>query len=82
MQIYVTFDSDVGLAEQLINPEVILFGIGSPNENGQLFVVRPKFHRGPHMDQLLYRLKYKCFVRFAAVHNFEFFLRRNPGPQF
>ena len=50
-----TFDSDVGLAEQLINAEVIHFGIGSP-ENGQLFIVRLKFHRGPYMDQLLYRV--------------------------
>ena len=56
MEIYVTFDSEVGLAEQLISAEVIHFGIGSPNENGPLFMVRPKFHRGPYMDQLLYRV--------------------------
>ena len=56
MKIYVTFDSEVGLAEQLISAEVIHFGIGSPNENGPLFIVRPKFHRGQYMDQLLYRV--------------------------
>ena len=54
-----TFDLDVGLSEKLINAEVIHFGIGSPNENGQLFIVRHKFHRGPYMDQLLYRVPYK-----------------------
>ena len=54
MQMYVTFDSDVGLAEKLINGEVIHFGFGSPNENGPLFIVRPRFYRGPYMDQLLY----------------------------
>ena len=57
MQIYVTFDSDVGLAEQLIKAEVIHFGIGSPNENELLFIVRPKFRRGPYMAQLLYRVQ-------------------------
>ena len=62
MEIYVTFDSDVGLAEQLINVEVIHFGIRSPNENGALFIVRPKFHRGPYMDQLLYRVFKHCWV--------------------
>ena len=56
MEIYVTFDSEVGLAEQLISAEVIHFGIGSPNENGLLFIVRHKFHRGPYMDPLLYRV--------------------------
>ena len=56
MEIYVTFDSDIGLAEKLINAEVIYFGIGSPNENRPLFIVRPKFHRGPYMDQFLYRV--------------------------
>ena len=51
-----TFDLEVGLAEQLISAEVIHFGIGSPNENGPIFIVRPKFHRGPYKDQLLYRV--------------------------
>ena len=55
---YVTFDSEVGLVEQLISAEVIHFGIGSPNENRLLFIVRHKFHRGPYMDQLLYRVCY------------------------
>ena len=41
MEIYVIFDSEVELAEQLINAEVIHFGIGSPNEKGPLFIVRP-----------------------------------------
>ena len=45
MEIYVTFHSEVELAEQLINAEVIHFGIGSPNENRLLFKVRPKFYR-------------------------------------
>ena len=52
MQMYVTFDSDVGLAEKLINAEVIHFGFGSSNENGPLFMVRPKFHRGPYVMEL------------------------------
>jgi len=57
MEIYLTFDSDIGLVEKPINAEVIHFGIGSPNENGQLFIyLRPKFHRGLYMDQLLYRV--------------------------
>ena len=56
MQMYVTFDSDVGLAEKLINVEVIHFGFGSSNENWPLFMVRLKFHRGPYMDQLLYKV--------------------------
>ena len=56
MQMYVTFDSEVGLAEQLINAEVFHFRFGSHNENGPLFLVRLKFHRGPYMDQLLYRV--------------------------
>ena len=47
-------DTNVGLAEQLINMEVIHFWIGSPNENKPLFIVRPKFHRGPYMDLLFY----------------------------
>ena len=63
MQMYVTFDSDVGLVEQLINAEVIHFGFGSPNENGPLFIVRPKFHRGPFMDQLLYRVNISHFKK-------------------
>ena len=42
-QMYVTFDSEVRLAEQLTNTEVIHFGFGSPSENEQLFIVRPKF---------------------------------------
>ena len=58
MQMYVTFDSEVRLAEQLINVEVIHFGIGSSDKNGLLFIVRPKFHRGPYMDQLLYRVHF------------------------
>ena len=33
---YVTFDTDVGLAEKLISAEVIHFGIGSSNENSPL----------------------------------------------
>ena len=53
--IYMTFDSDIGLAEKLIYVEDIHFGIGTPNENRPLFIVKPKFHRGPYMDQLLYR---------------------------
>ena len=36
---YVTFDTDVGLAEKLISAEVIHFGIGSSNENGPVFIV-------------------------------------------
>ena len=53
--IYVTFDSDFGLEEQLIISEGIHFGIGSANENVQLFIVKPNFHRGTYIDQLFYR---------------------------
>ena len=56
MQMYVPFDSEVGLVEQLINAKVIHFEFRSPNENGPVFIVRLKFHRGPYMDQLLYRV--------------------------
>ena len=58
MEMYVTFDSEVGLAEKLISMEVIHFGTGSPNENGPLLIVRPKFHRGSYMDQLLNRVPF------------------------
>ena len=63
-----TVEFEVVLAEQLINVEVIHFGIKSPNENGLLFIVRPKFHRGLYMDQLLYRVHFVdtiglCFKR-------------------
>ena len=57
MQMYVTFEAAVGLVEQLISAEVIHSGYESPNENGLLFIVRQNFHRGPYMDQLLYRVQ-------------------------
>lgn len=41
---YVTFDTDVRLAEKLIRVEVIHLGVGSPNKNGQLFVVQTITH--------------------------------------
>ena len=66
---YVTFDSDVGLADKLINAEVIHFGFGSPNENGPLFMARPKFHRGPYMDQLLYRVFNTCIITHWSYRN-------------
>ena len=59
-----TFDSEVGLAEKLISAEVTHFGIGSPNENGPLYIVRPKFHRGSYMDQLLYRV---CCMYYGLI---------------
>ena len=51
-----TFETVSGLAEQFINSKVIHLGFGSTNENRPVFIVRPKFHRGPNMDQLLYRV--------------------------
>ena len=57
---YVAFETAIGLAEQLISAEVIHFGFGSPNENRPLFMVKPKFHRGPYMDQLLHRMISTC----------------------
>ena len=65
MEINVTFDSDIGLVEKLISAEVIHFGIGSPIENRQLFIVRQKFHRGPYMDKLLYRVGSDGWAAFA-----------------
>ena len=41
-----TFDSEVGLAEELINAEVIHFSIGSPNENGLLFYSKAEVSQG------------------------------------
>ena len=43
--------------------EVIQFGIGSPNENRQLFIVKPKLHRSPYMDQFLCRVGKACYEK-------------------
>ena len=41
-----TFDSEVRLAEQLINTEVIHLGFGSSNEKGPQFIVEAQVSQG------------------------------------